>query len=355
MKVSSLIAEALRTRKRSGTVLWRQFWQICYLRLGSCRLDPWEYYFFQVYQDRYSPDEKRRFIGWRGEMRLDLLANAHSARDPVNDKLAFHVLFGKHGVPTAKIAAVYAGSIPGVPGAAMLAHPDNLRTFLSDAGNYPLFIKPVRGTQGVNTHIAHDLVNGNVILAANRRTALANFIARLDVTRTGGILFQELLQTSPETEAVCGRRLTSVRIIVITTPAGPEILSAVWRVPVGANVTDNFNCGRNGNIIAGVDLASGRIQRIVRGIGWDNFIVERHPDTGILFGDLRLPDWRTTCSLCLENAALLPGLRLQHWDVALTDRGPVVLEVNVEGGMRTHQIVQQRGIYGVRLQKLFAG
>jgi hypothetical protein len=39
----------------------------------------------------------------------------------------------------------------------------------------------------------------------------------------------------------------------------------------------------------------------------------------------------------------------------LTDRGPVILEINVEGGLRTHQIVARRGIYGKRLQALENG
>jgi len=352
MSISPLIAEALRTRRKSGIGLWRQFWQICYLRCGSCQLDPWEYYFFRVFLDRYPPDEKRRFVGWRREIRLDRLANAHDARKPANDKLAFHTLLDKQDVPLPKILAVYGDIGPEIPGTTILNNPDSVITFLRTTDLYPLFVKPVRGTQGENTYALHGLVNGDLEFATDQRLGLTNFVERLDPVQKGAVLFQELLCTSPDIETVCGRRLTSVRLIVIVTPAGPEILSAVWRIPTGANITDNFNCGRTGNIIAGIELATGRIQRIVRGVDWETIPVSRHPDTGIAFNDLHLPNWQTACTLCLDAAKLFPGLRLQHWDIALTDRGPVVLEVNVEGGMRTHQIVQQRGLYGERLKKL---
>jgi hypothetical protein len=58
--------------------------------------------------------------------------------------------------------------------------------------------------------------------------------------------------------------------------------------------------------------------------------------------------------MCLEYAVLFPSLRLQHWDIALTNRGPVILEINIDGGMRTHQIVQQHGIIDDRLEQLAA-
>jgi len=349
---SPLIAEALRTRRQSGIGLWRQFWQICYLRFGPCKLDPWEYFFFRVFLDCYPPDEKRRFIGWRREIRLDQLTNARDARKPANDKLAFHTLLDKHDVPLPKILAVYGNHGPKVPGMTVLSDPDSVATFLRTTDCYPLFVKPVRGTQGNNTYALHGLVNGDLKLTTDQRLGLTNFVERLDPMKKDGVLFQELLHTSPDLETVCGRRLTSVRLIVIVTPAGPEILSAVWRIPTGTNVTDNFSCGRTGNMIAGIDLATGRIQRIVRGFGWENIPVSQHPDTGIAFDGLHLPSWQAACELCLDAATLFPGLCLQHWDIALTDRGPVALEVNVEGGMRTHQIVQQRGLYGVRLQEL---
>jgi glutathione synthase/RimK-type ligase-like ATP-grasp enzyme len=232
----------------------------------------------------------------------------------------------------------------------ILGNSDDIRTFLRDTDHYPLFVKPVRGSQGRNAYALHGLVNGKLKLPSDQQLEMADFITRLRPARNDSILFQELLHTHRNIETICGRRLTSVRIIVIVTPAGPEILSAVWRVPTGSNITDNFDCGRNGNIIAGIDLATGHIQRIVRGIGWENIPIDRHPDTGIVFGNLCLPDWQTTCALCLNAATLFPDLCLQHWDIALTDRGPVILEINVEGGMRTHQIVQQRGIYDEHLK-----
>ncbi len=352
MSIPLLINEALRTRREFNISLSRQLWQAVQLRFGPGKLDPWEYFFFQVFLDRYPPDEKRRFIGWRGEIQLDRRANAHNAREPANNKLACHTLLSKHNMPQAKITAVYCNNNPEVPDSTILNNPDAVATFLRDPDHYPLFVKPVRGARGKQTYALQGFSNGGLQLTSGRHIGIADFIASFDPAKKGGVLFQELLKTSPDIATVCGSRLTSVRVVVIMTATGAEILSAVWRIPTGANITDNFDCGRSGNIIAGVELTNGSIQRVVRGIGWETVPISHHPDTHGTFENFQLPGWHAIRTLCLEAAALLPNLRLQHWDIALTDRGPVILEVNVEGGLRTHQIVQRRGLYGARLQRL---
>lgn len=352
MSLPLLVAEALRTRKQSNIGLWRQFWQICRLRFGPGKLDPWEYFFFRVFLDRYTAEQKQRFVGWRGEILLDRLANPAVARNLANDKLAFHNHLVTHGIPVPKIEAVYGGTGLKNPETLQLGNRGQLNGFLGDTGRYPLFVKPVRGAQGKNAYALLAVTDNGLQMLSGERVKIADFISRLERTWTNGILFQELLGTSPQIAAICGQRLTSVRFIVIVTPEGPEILSAVWRVPTGTNVTDNFDCGRSGNIIAGIDLETGQVRRIVRGFDWKNIPVDCHPDTGVSFGQLLLPDWESTRAMCLKSAALIPNLRLQHWDIALTDRGPVVMEVNVEGGMRTHQIVRQTGILDDRLRRL---
>ncbi len=351
MSISLLIAEALHTRKEFDISLWRQLRQAVSLRYGPSRLDPWEYFFFRVFLDCYSAKEKKRFVGWRREMQLDRLANAQDARDPANNKLLCHTLLAANDLPQAKIVGIYCKADPQIRGPAILNDADNLALFLRNTDGYPLFVKPVHGAHGEQTFALHDLIKDELILGSGERLGITDFIVRLAPARKTGVLFQELLHSAPDLETVCGPRLTSVRIIVIMTAKGPEILSAVWRVPTGTNITDNFNCGRDGNIIAGIELGSGHLQRIVRGVGWKILPLDHHPDTGNTFTDLRLPDWPATRLLCLAAAGLLPNLSLQHWDIALTDRGPVILEINVEGGMRTHQIVQQRGIYDARLQR----
>lgn len=329
MAVPALIAEALRTKKAFGIGLWRQLWQVTLLRWGRGRLDPWEYYFFQVFLDRYPMEEKRRFIGWRREIALDRMLNRGPAREVANDKLKFAAFMHAHAAPLPRIVAVYRPDGSELAGAIGLHDSAAAAEFLDKRSVYPLFAKPIRGAHGRLARALHDPADGAALLGdpESRRRGRA-------------YLFQELLRTHDEIRPICGDRLTSLRLVVLTRDDTPRILSAVWRVPTGDNVTDNFDVGFAGNLVARVDVDGGDVDNIVQGFGWRSRPTDCHPDTGGRLRGLRLPDWRAAKTLCLECAGHFPGLRLQHWDIALTNRGPVILELNVAGGLRTPQIVE---------------
>jgi len=338
MAVPALLAEALRTRQRFGIGLLRQCWQATRLRWGASHLDPWEYFFFQVFLDRYPMAEKRRFIGWRREIELDRLLNRGPTREIANDKLRFAGFVQARDVPLPRIAAVYDPGGRDCPDAMQLSDADAVAHYLARTSDYPMFVKPIRGAHGWESSVirAASSAGATLELANGRTVATHEFVASLG---RRGYIFQELLRTHADIGETCGDRLTSVRLVVLIGARGPKILSAVWRVPTGTNVTDNFSVGTTGNLIAGVDATTGAIGKMFQGVGWENRPVERHPDTGGDFSGVRLPEWRETAALCIDCAGHFPDLRLQHWDIALTDRGPVILELNVEGGLRTHQIV----------------
>jgi len=358
MSIPPLFAEALRTKKQFSIGLMRQLSQAVYLRFSRCRLDFWEYYFFQVYLDRYPMPEKKRFAGWRREIRLDQAANTGPARELANDKLLFYAHMAAHGAPQPKIMAVYSGSELDLPGSVHLRNEDDAVNYFRHSAHTPVFIKPLHGAHGRNAFsVGATTSDGRgLVLASGETIGLQKFVIGLATRERGGWLLQERMNTDDRIAKFSGDRLTSVRMIILLGPSGPELVSAVWKIPTGKNVTDNFSVGRTGNLIAGIDIDTGRIARMVQGVGWKNRALTHHPDTGADldtagFINRRLPHWDATKGLCLEYAALFPGLHLQHWDIALTDRGPVILEINVEGGMRTHQIVQQRGIVGPGLAK----
>lgn len=109
-------------------------------------------------------------------------------------------------------------------------------------------------------------------------------------------------------------------------------------------MTDNFMHGETGNLIACVDITTGRISNAVTCTEGITVVVERHPDTGARLSNNEVPMWEEVKKLVTAGATLFPGLRMQHWDVALCPDGPVALEVNVEGSMDLHQIAGFKGI-----------
>jgi glutathione synthase/RimK-type ligase-like ATP-grasp enzyme len=59
---------------------------------------------------------------------------------------------------------------------------------------------------------------------------------------------------------------------------------------------------------------------------------------------MSLPDWDAVRQLSEGLALLLPELRIVASDIGLTDRGPVVVEVNDGGDMTLPQLASGKGI-----------
>jgi hypothetical protein len=94
--------------------------------------------------------------------------------------------------------------------------------------------------------------------------------------------------------------------------------------------------------------------RIIQGAGPDLEEVERHPNTHRVLNGVTLPDWPAAVNHTFEGATALPGLGLQAWDVALTDRGPVLVEVNIGGDFNLPQLATGKGLMDERLKAFVA-
>jgi hypothetical protein len=103
-----------------------------------------------------------------------------------------------------------------------------------------------------------------------------------------------------------------------------------------------------------VESTTGRVGRPFTGLGRDIRHHDQHPDTGRTLTGATLPDWQQAVKLCLDVTATLPGIPMQAWDIALTSRGPVILEVNVNGGMRLPQLTRQGGLYTDEMREFLA-
>ena len=91
-----------------------------------------------------------------------------------------------------------------------------------------------------------------------------------------------------------------------------------------------------------------------RGSGRSSANSENHPDTGGRLQDLTIPDWPALIALALQAAAAFPGLRMQAWDIAPTDRGPVLVEVNIGGDFNLPQLAHRTGLMDDRFQAFLA-
>jgi hypothetical protein len=141
-----------------------------------------------------------------------------------------------------------------------------------------------------------------------------------------------------------GPGLGAFRLTTFLRPDGEvEIPHAVLRVPGPGQAVSNL---RLGALMTAVDLASGRLGTAV-GPTPDNPLVhevEFQPDTGVRFADVTVPMWSQVKSLVIRAAHVFEALPCLGWDVVVTAQEPLLLEANWNFGIKTQQIVFNRGM-----------
>lgn len=158
-----------------------------------------------------------------------------------------------------------------------------------------------------------------------------------------GYLFQRPLAPDPRLVKLTGTNgLVSLRFFVRLEPSGPAVQACVAKLPGKGQVADNF--WRRGAVLCGVDTENGAVLHAVSDADGN---IEIYPGatTGkkSLIGQ-KLPGFSKASDLVKRAAPVLAGVRTQSWDVAMTSKGPVLLEVNFGGDLSLIQLGHNKGI-----------
>ena len=331
--------EAMR---RYGIGRSRLLEEIARLGTGPGFLGPSEYFIYRLYEPDRGLAEKLAFVGKRLEPAIHGACNDREWGVLANDKLVTYSFLRDSGFPVPEIVALYHPNRPSPPRSLRLADRQRLEDFIRNQDR-PLFGKPLAGFHSLSclSIDGFQTASQSVQLAFGDRASLQEVCEYVQHAGAAGYIFQERLQPHRELAETFGPTLSTVRMMVLLTEHGPMLLRAACKIPKGRNFADNF---WRGNMAGAVDVQSGRLQRIVSGVGVDQVEHVDHPDTGQRLLGMRLPRWDDAVRICLEASACMPGLRTQSWDVAITERGPVLIEVNYKGNFSGPQIAWGLGI-----------
>jgi hypothetical protein len=341
---------AALAQEQTGKGLLTQLREIRALKQAGGQCGITDYYWYKLYDDAYqmgrgAPD----FLGWRLQQAFSLALNPRHSVLPAWDKIAFTQLASSAGLPVAPIRACFhrAGHLPKVLGHHLRSRQDAAR-FLRDPTNYPLFAKPAYSQQGYGSAYLADynpaadrlnLIDGNSI-------SIESFLNRLEKPFDHryhkpecGFLFQEPLRLAAEIQLMTGwPAICGVRIVCLNDPDGVRPIRAIWKIAVPPNHVDNFSLGKNGNLLADVNLATGEVSRLIDGFWPRTKVSSKHLHSGRSFSGFKLPYWSQILTACQLGGAVFPLMKIHHWDFALTDQGPMILELNDLGGSEIAQV-----------------
>lgn len=351
-RLFKLFNESRRAKQESGVGHLRQLIHILSLAQSPSRLGPAEYFEYRLFDRALSFQTKGQFLGYKTEGIYSKL-NQPSWHGTANDKILFEQVMIASGLAIPKTIAIYHPWRVAGPYCQHVRTRDDLEHFLNDNQNFPIFVKPVHGLfgRGANTICAYDAQEKMVIMHNNSKMSLAEFHHWVESNTRVGMLFQNMLLPSSEVQRVCGKRLSSVRMIVLCDEYGPQLFRANWKLCTGNNLVDNTEGWTNGNIVAAVDHTTGLIQAAYRGIEGDKIAIDEHPDTHVRLVDLKVPNWEAMKDYVENAARAFPGLRFQAWDIAATTNGICAIELNLATLHTVYatQLVSNRGFLDDKL------
>jgi hypothetical protein len=320
------------------------------------------YFQYRLFNPALTPDQKRRYLAdtpW-ANARLWSRLNPKRYGCLYANKLIFNRFFTAVGLPLARIFGIYDPLLGQTMDGQPLRGAGQLRDWLPRVGQSGFVFKPIQGAKGHQVLVfigpSGEDPNAFITLSGEKYTPedLVGFAeGRSELKRppAAGIAFliEERIRPHPTLAAFVGPTLCSVRLqTIVGRDATPRIIAAVFKLqpkPIGV---DHLIYGAVG---CWVDLDSGILGPGRTRASLDD--VTLIPETASSFVGFQLPDWHEVKNLALRAAGAFPWARSIGWDIAISDRGPVLIEGNVEWSPSLIQIPAPHGLMTGEFEKLY--
>jgi hypothetical protein len=344
--VAESVRWAIKHFDKKPTALARE---LLALYSGPGRLQPDEYFSFRLYDDKkYSREEKRRFLSERLHWRIAYVVSDPKWEALIEDKWVAYSFLQGEGFPVPTTCAVIDKTLRSFGRHRKIGSPAELRGFLAEFGTYPLFAKSNLGLGSFGAFMIAGVDGDRILLENAESMTFEDLFSNVIGDRT--FLLQLRVQNDPAIRRFT-RALATVRTVNLVK--ADEIVTpfTLLKIPAASNIADNY--WRPGNLLCNLDPGTGVVTRVVRGKGIKHEEITNHPETGDAIVGVSLPYWRELRELNAACARLLAPIRYHSLDIAITEKGPVVIEVNFGGGFDLPQFATGKGILTDEIRGFF--
>lgn len=163
-----------------------------------------------------------------------------------------------------------------------------------------------------------------------------------DVLGPHPLIFESLIKQTAQFESFNASSVNTVRFMTTLMPNGEAKIIATF-IKIGRAGSCVDNAGSGGNVDVCVDVETGKIQYAIQYDGWRKITdIERHPDSGAQLNGTIIENWEQIKTEVIRFQQAMPWCKAAGWDIAITEAGPLVIEVN-DFWDRTGQYFIRRG------------
>ena len=306
-----------------------------YLRLyQQKRLSTEEYYEFNF--EKQDSVFKKSFLGSVEQGLYLLKLNPVRYYSLARNKFLAHLVLESAGIPMPKLLGHYNPLADNSDKEII-----DLLVRLKRDGKLPCVIKATESSHGDGVYVVKDIMSYNeeteLVLINEKKVSLDSMLARKDE-----FIIEEVIKQSKQFESFNKTSVNTVRFMTTLYPGGDAKIIAAF-IKFGREGAFVDNAGSGGNLDACVDVESGTIMNSIEFEGFRKFKdVDVHPDSGTPLNGTVIEKWEDIKCQVINFQKKFPFIKAAGWDVAITDDGPVVIEVN-DSWDRTGQLFIRKG------------
>ena len=156
------------------------------------------------------------------------------------------------------------------------------------------------------------------------------------------LIFESIVHQTKQFASFNESSVNTVRFMTTLWPDGSSKTIAAF-IKIGRSGRCVDNAGEGGNVDVCVDVETGELKYAIQYDGWRNIQeIDNHPDSGQPLNGVLIENWRSIKSEVELFQQAYPFCKAIGWDIAITDVGPVVIEIN-DFWDRTGQYFIRRG------------
>jgi Sugar-transfer associated ATP-grasp len=162
--------------------------------------------------------------------------------------------------------------------------------------------------------------------------------ARARIGKLNDYLITAFVEQDDFPSSIFPGAVNTMRFLTISDPDTDEpfIAAAAHRFGNSASApVDNLVAGGMSSLI---DLESGTLSAAAKRAKHGLIMHDVHPDTGVQIRGRAVPNWAALKQHVLEVANRLPFICHVGWDIALTAKGPMFIELNLRPNPRLFQL-----------------
>ena len=301
-------------------------------------LTPEEYYEFEF--EKQSEDFRRDFLGLNEQRYyLDLL-NPLKYFSLARNKYMAHKMLENTGVRTSELYCYYQPEATYAENMECASDHSAVLRILKTKGVQSCVIKTTESSHGDNVWVIQNIDYQDNDALLTRFDGQQMLLS--SVLRNEPLIFESVVHQTGQFAAFNASSVNTVRFMTALYPDGSAKVIATF-IKIGRAGRCVDNAGGGGNVDVCVDVATGEIRYAIQFDGWHRVReIDCHPDSGNPLNGVVIDNWESIKNEVIRFQQAFPYCKVAGWDIAITDEGPVVIEVN-DFWDRTGQFFIRRG------------